>query len=87
MMFCLGSRFDFSRCWSHLQRCAQLGSTEKSTLYSNELHSFQSFQNQLQNQLRSQNNLQTQFQSSLTTATSFEAALKKLAIRVLFSEV
>ena len=51
---------------------------EKSTLYSNELHRFQSFQNQLQNQLRSQNNLQTQLQSFLTTATkSLEAALKK----------
>ena len=49
----------------------------KSTLYSNELHRFQSFQNQLQNQLRSQNNLQTQLQSFLTTATkSLEAALK-----------
>ena len=36
---------------------------EKSTLYSNELPRFQSFQNQLQNQLRSQNNLQTQLQS------------------------
>ena len=47
---------------------------EKSTLYSNELHRFQSFQNQL----RSQNNLQTQLQSLLTTATkSLEAALKK----------
>ena len=45
----------------------------KSTLYSNELHRFQSFQNQL----RSQNNLQTQLQSFLTTATkSLEAALK-----------
>ena len=51
---------------------------EKGTLYSNELHRFQSFQNQLQNQLRSQNNLQTQLQSFLTTATkSLEAALKK----------
>ena len=51
---------------------------EKSTLHSNELHHFQSFQNQLQNQLRSQNNLQTQLQSFLTTATkSLEAALKK----------
>ena len=51
---------------------------EKSTLYSNELHRFQSFQNQLQNQLYSQNNLQTQLQSFLTTATkSLEAALKK----------
>ena len=50
-----------------------------SALYSNELHRFQSFQNQLQNQLRSQNNLQTQLQSFLTTATkSLEAALKKL---------
>ena len=47
---------------------------EKSTLYSNELHHFQSFQNQL----RSQNNLQTQLQSFLATATkSLEAALKK----------
>ena len=36
---------------------------EKSTLYSNELHRFQSFQNQL----RSKNNLQTQLQSFLTT--------------------
>ena len=36
---------------------------EKSTLYSNELHHFHSFQNKLQNQLRSQNNLQTQLQS------------------------
>ena len=77
---------------SNPQRCVQLGSTdeencttplltpdEKSTLYSNELHRFQSFQNQLQNQLRSQNNLQTQlFLSFLTTATnSLEAALKK----------
>ena len=51
---------------------------EKSILYSNELHRFQSFQNQLQNQLRSQNNFQTQLQSFLTTATkSLEAALKK----------
>ena len=51
---------------------------EKSTLYSYELHHFQSFPNQLQNQLRSQNNLQTQLQSFLTTATkSLEAALKK----------
>ena len=51
---------------------------EKSTLYSNEFHRFQSFQNQLQYQLRSQNNLQTQLQSFLTTATkSIEAALKK----------
>ena len=51
---------------------------EKSTLYSNELHRFQSFPNQLQNQLCSQNNLQTQLQSFLTTATkSLEAALKK----------
>ena len=48
---------------------------EKSTLYSNELHRFQSFQNQLQNQVRSPNNLQTQIQSFLTTATnSHEAA-------------
>ena len=77
---------------SHPQRCVQLGSTdeensttllltpdEKSTLYSNELHRFQSFQNQLQNQLRSQNYLQTQFfQEFLTTVTnSLEAALKK----------
>ena len=51
---------------------------EKSTLYCNELHRFQSFPNQLQNQLRSQNNLQTQPQSFLTTATkSLEAALKR----------
>ena len=51
---------------------------EKSTLYSNELHHFQSFQNQLQNQLRSQNNLQTQLQSFIIAATkSLEAALKK----------
>ena len=51
---------------------------EKSTLYSNELHRFQSFQNQLQNQVRSQNKLQIQLQSFLTTATkSLEAALKK----------
>ena len=47
----------------------------ESTLYSNELHRFQSFQNQLQNQLHS---LQTQLQSFLTRATkSLEAALKK----------
>ena len=51
---------------------------EKDTLYSNELHRFQSFQNQFQNQLRSKDNLQTQLQSFLTTATkSLEAALKK----------
>ena len=51
---------------------------EKSTLYSNELHRFQSFQNELQNELRSQNNLQTQLQGFLTTATkSLEVALKK----------
>ena len=50
----------------------------KSTLYSNEFHRFQSFQNQLQNQLHSQNNLQTQLQSFLNTATkNLEAALKK----------
>ena len=51
---------------------------EKSTVYSNEFHRFQSFQNQLQNQLRSQNNLQTQLPNFLTTATkSLKAALKK----------
>ena len=51
---------------------------EKSTIYSNELHRFQAFQNQHQNQIRSQNNLQTQLQSFLTTATkSLQAALKK----------
>ena len=51
---------------------------EKSTLYSSELHHFQSFQNQIQNQLRWQNNLQTQLQNFLTTATkSLETALKK----------
>ena len=51
---------------------------EKSTLYSNELYRFQSFQNQLQNQLRSQTNFQTRLPNFLTTATkSLKAALKK----------
>ena len=51
---------------------------EKSALYSNEFHRFQSFQNQLQNQLRSQNNIRPQLQNFLTTATkSLKAALKK----------
>ena len=55
---------------------------KNSTLYSNELHrfqSFQSFQNQLESQLRSKNYLQTQLHSFLSTATkSLEAALRKL---------
>ena len=51
---------------------------EKSALYSNEFHLFQSFQNQPQNRIRSQNNLQTELQSFLTTAPkNLEAALKK----------
>ena len=58
---------------------------EKSTLYSNELPRFQSFQNRLQNQLRSQNNHQTQLQSFLATATSLETVSMKVLRAVLIA--
>ena len=74
----LNALFNSDQQMKQIAQVPLLTPDEKSILYSNELHRFQSFQNQLQNQLRSQNNLQTQLQSFLVTATkSLEASLKK----------